>query len=156
MNKKVRLLNLAKIGTVILAMAVILNIFLIGNANNTTFMELISTDIGYNIIFMVAMINILCFFQLDKIVKSIKSNKGINENIFLLIVVILVELVTFNYIVSGLMIFWLYKNKLINRKTLQDKWKSILNKKKKYIIYGDATVFMALVAILYTTIFSII
>ena len=151
-----KILNFGKWILLVLALGIIVMVNIMANIKGIQLVELISTDIGFSILFMIGMINALCFFQLNSVLKDFKSNIKIEQNIFYLIVILIVQASIFNYCLAGIIVYSLYKYIDWKKFSLKIAWKDLKSKKLQRYIYANSTFFITLIGTLYTTIFSIV
>lgn len=161
MNKNIlktnsfKFIQFAKWMTLVSALAIISLVFTMASMNEVTIMQLINEDIGYNIVFMVGMINVLSFFQISRICKNLKSKGDISKSILSLMVILLVQMFVFNYVCVILIIISLYKYVDWSNFKIKNEFKELRANKRVNEIYLSLTMFTLCISILYTTLFSI-
>lgn len=150
-----KFIHFAKWMILMFALVIISLVFTMASMNEVTIMELINQDIGYNIVFMVGMINVLCFFQMSRICKCLKGKCDISRSILSLIVILLVQMFVFNYVSVILIFMSLYRYVDWNKFKIKNEFKELRANKTVNEIYLSLSMFTVCIAILYTTLFSI-
>ncbi len=136
------------------SLLIIVMLLMVSNHGNTTIQYLVNKDVGYNIYLMVAMINIISFFELHYLSKHIDK---VSNNFFIVtIIIVWLSLVaTFNYIagfsLAALLFLVFRKNDISIIKLI----KAIIRDKNRLLLLANAIIYGFMLSVLYSTIFII-
>ena len=140
-----------------LLIAGILMIFLVVNSSNsdTDMMQLLSSDIGYSILYMVAMIYIFCFLQLVYIMKQFSKENYQIESVVYLYIITIVQLLLCNFVVASFLGYYIFRNVDFKNYSLKVQFKSLKDQKSLTKVLIGMVIYVFCISTLYATIFSI-
>lgn len=156
MEYKVRFFQVEEILLSVAALMLLAYVWFTASQQDIGMFDLIQKDVGYNIFYMYAMIEIVCLGECMYLKKQFANHEHTARNIFHCILVMMTQSFLMNpmtAIAMALFIFFTLRN---NALSLRQLWKQLRDKQdSRYILYNAFCLF-TLVSVIYMTLFTLV
>lgn len=118
--------------------------------NRQDFSKLLETDLIFNIVFLLSMFSIICFFELYYFRKKFNSNTHIEIALLNVLLIGIVELFLLNIPIAGLLIYFVYNFIKQNNLKLSKLFLIIRNNGEIKILIFNFIMFVLVIILVYT------
>lgn len=153
---KVRFFQVEEILLCVIALMLLAYVWFAASQQGIGMFDLIQKDVGYNIFYMYAMIEIVCLGECFYLKKQFVDPEHTARNIFQCMLVMFTQSFLMNPITAIAMALFIFFTLRNNAVTLRQLWKQLRDKKDgKYVLYNALCLFV-FVSVIYMTLFTLV
>lgn len=116
------------------------------------FMQLVQSDITFNIVYLMSMFDVICFFELYYYGGKLKKNENVESSILGILLIVIAQIFLLNIFVAGVLIYFIYSFLSQNSLKLKEIYRKVKDNHELKIIVSNVVLFLLTISMIYVMI----
>lgn len=144
--------SFAEIMMIMLSALLLVLLFMAKAQTQRGFMQLVQSDITFNIVYLMSMFDVICFFELYYYGGKLKKNEFVESSILGILLIAIAQLSLLNVFVAGILIYFIYSFLNENNLKLKEIYRKVKDNHELKIMILNLILFTLTISMIYVMI----